>query len=390
MADSEQVTFRPAPGKDVDTLRRWYRWKSPFTEDLPLLERSLRICFPDAFKIIEELNILCGRKVELKGDEEGKETKDYDGYSRFFVLASRVKQKAIAYFKEQKEKVSMQVLPPVKVPPAPHSTPYRGDFPPLALRMDMKSANYSVTQFLGMVEEGLEYESFVRGLVKEAREEEPWLLDARDVERGTKLIVQAKQLRQTMIGEAFRGSLNKIVTQVNHNALSLLLKSDLWKTHLSSLLTIDCIKNDEVVFVPTQKGGDREALISLLRPCADQMTEFYQNLTLELKGGEQRKMCPVRVELFSLTKIETVFPSHPGLLEGSFGLVDEVLWCGGAKESPPEGNKKKLMNIPPELYLMFYKRSLGLKFEEKDYYFQHNGMTCRIVSDVFGDHLEKE
>ena len=76
----------------------------------------------------------------------------------------------------------------------------------------MISANFSVCNFLALLEMGEGggkegYEMWVRELVGKVREEEPWLLDERDVERFISLFVEAKQLRQSMIGEAFRGRL---------------------------------------------------------------------------------------------------------------------------------------------------------------------------------------
>uniref|UniRef100_A0A7S4P4W8 Uncharacterized protein n=1 Tax=Paramoeba aestuarina TaxID=180227 RepID=A0A7S4P4W8_9EUKA len=305
-----------------------------------------------------------------------------------FVLVSRVKQKGIAFLKDKKEKFGpLQVLPPVSPHKYPHSSPYRVKFSPLSVRIDMISANFNVCDFLGLLgEEAGEgkrkgYRVWVENLVKEVREEEPWLLDERDVERFISLFVGAKQLRQTMIGEAFRGSLNKIVALINNTALHNFLSSPLFVSSLSPFLSLDCVNNDEVVFTPNMdKFENEEEVIRVLSPKLVEIQNFYENLMLEMKEGKKQRMCPVRVELFSLKKIETTFHSHPGLLEGNFGFVDEVLW---SSEENNKKHKKKLVNVPPGLSLLFFKHVEGLELEEKDYYFEHDGMICKIVDNPF-------
>ena len=94
-------------------------------------------------------------------------------------------------------------------------------------------------------------------------------------------------------------------------------------------------------------------------------------------------MCPVRVELFSLKKIMTNLTSHPGLLEGNFGLLDEVLWSSEENNKKKGETKKKFVNVPPGLSLLFFKHVEGLELEEKDFYFEHDGMVCRFVDSPF-------
>ena len=96
-------------------------------------------------------------------------------------------------------------------------------------------------------------------------------------------------------------------------------------------------------------------------------------------------MCPVRVELFSLKKIMTNLSCHPGLLEGSFGLLDEVVWSSEMDKNGDIGERKKFVNVPPGLSLLFFKHVEGLELEEKDFYFEHDGMVCRYVDSPFSE-----
>ena len=195
--DKQQIKFLETTPEDINKLRQWYKWRSPFTEDLDLLSRSLQICHPDAALIVRDLNCLCQRKQgeqeknesqEKKGEEkEGKERSGTRGgkYSPFFTIASRVKQKAIQFYVQQKDKLSQQIpdsqldLSSSSFCSSIHKSAYRADFNPIAIRLDLKSANYHSTQFLGMVEENLSYSSFIERWVREVQQKEPDLIDER-------------------------------------------------------------------------------------------------------------------------------------------------------------------------------------------------------------------
>lgn len=356
--------------KDNKNLARSFGWKTPVLKDAKKFENSLKVN-PGAQAIMEQIAILCGAN---DNNDQNDRSDQNNNLSRFFFIKSQVRAKAIKFLTEKKEKLG--IPPKARDTPKlvfPHKNIYRGDFPELAVRCDLIKGNFHTARFFGFVSDNMEYFDFIKQFVVQVADEYPEKLQQKHIELCTRVLSKAKQFRQVVFGEVFKSSVNKLVKYITWCATDALLKDDLWKTYLNKILLLDCTTSDEVIFVP--KDGV-ECDIDAFIEAAGKISDFFKNISIKGRDDIDKPMTPIRVEVSKMTSVESKLTGQAGLLGGTSGICEKILFTTDPNKHAGE---VRIKHIPKELYALFYKRIHDIPFDDNDYFFEYNGMLARIA-----------
>lgn len=384
-------------------LARAFGWKMGVFS--PSAFSTALVTNPSSFRVLAAIQSIWGPKM---GDA-------------VFPFIKTVRNRVVSYLEAIRDEKSLPVLDPKNLKAAgllflpPFSQAYH--VPLLKdpfIRIDMIKGNFSALCFSGVLPPHLttSYSDFLSSFIVPSDILNP---TPENLSLASLLLSEAKSIRQSTFGIVFKASLNKIVVSLLTSSVAALLSSSLWlgegeivegKGGLSLDLQLDSASSDEVVF-----STRRSLSLETLKSHTLSISQFYSTLRLpsifrknneEDEGKESKSyaMTPVRVELAQLSLLESKLTSHPALLNGSSAIIESVLFTTDPSKQrrkremegqSPVGNERKeagvvekrLKLVPKELHRLFYKKLHGMEFIDDDFLVEHDGMTCRILDDVF-------